>query len=102
VPGSGPQGTPIVDEVTGETAFALERGQSVRQYVERTCGIPAEEHGVSLGGLIQGLVTGKGSPSIMASLDRGATSTGDMTVNSYLAAGVIDLLRARSVAVRAG
>ena len=63
---------------------------------------PRAEPGLSLGGLMNGMLGGKVTPEVRNALSIGTDSQGGYTVPEFLVADFIDNLRAKSVAFRAG
>jgi HK97 family phage major capsid protein len=107
-PGGADHRRPGVDEVSigpdgadaAEPVFALRSEQRMADYL-RERGAPAQD-GLTLGRYLRAMVVGARSDAERRALAEGTDSAGGFTVPDILSARLIDLMRARTVAIRAG
>jgi HK97 family phage major capsid protein len=89
----------LVDATGGLLARTVGPNASIRSFAEE---ITYGADGVSVGGIVRAMATGKATPEIRAALTEGTDSAGGYSVPEKYSTEVIDNSRARSVVVRAG
>jgi HK97 family phage major capsid protein len=96
--GEGRPGTETWKDERGKSIPVLKNNQSFAAAVQT--GPPPS---FSFGEFVKSMVLPSGNPAIMAGLaESGGVAGGDVTVPTFLAGGLIDLMRAKTVCIQAG
>lgn len=96
--------TPTATDLHEIPMVELRADQSVAEHVRERISTPGPDERVSLGKLLRGMATGRwdGAAAEQRVMAEGAIGTGGAMVPEYLAAELIDIARAKAVAISAG